>query len=77
MERPIWNVFGNTFSGVSPIPLQIQHLGNNVVLSWSNPAFSLAASSVVSGGYTKIPGASSPYTNAILASTRFFRLVYP
>jgi uncharacterized repeat protein (TIGR03803 family) len=56
------------------IPLNIQLIGTNVVLRWSDPAFYLQAAPTVSGVYTNVPGAVSPYTNAITGSEIFFRL---
>ncbi|MGA2686009.1 MAG: choice-of-anchor tandem repeat GloVer-containing protein [Verrucomicrobiota bacterium] len=63
-------------SVVVPIPLSIRGIGNAVVLSWTDPAsvFSLQAAPLVTGTYTNVPGASSPYTNAIGGATEFFRL---
>jgi hypothetical protein len=64
----------NSAGTPSPIPLQIQVLGSTVVLTWANPAFDLQASGSVDGVYTNIPGASSPYTNQLSDSRKFFRL---
>ena len=61
-------------SVVTPVPLSIRGLGNAVVLTWGNPVFSLQAAPLVTGVYTNIPGAASPYTNAIGGPTKFFRL---
>lgn len=61
-------------STVSPIPLSIHYIGNAVVLSWSDPMFALQSSTVVTGTYTNVPGATSPYTNALSPATQFFRL---
>jgi hypothetical protein len=57
-----------------PIPLNIQLTGGMGVLSWSNPAFGLQAASTVSGPYTTIAGATSPYTNPITGPQQIFRL---
>jgi hypothetical protein len=70
----LMSVFGNAFSGVSPIPLHIRRDGANVVLTWTNPTFALQSAPAVTGTYTNVPGATTPYTNAIGASPRFFRL---
>ncbi len=61
-------------SVVTPIPLSIQGIGNAVVLTWGNPAFSLQMAPLVTGTYTNIPGAVSPYTNAVVGPAEFFRL---
>jgi hypothetical protein len=55
-------------------PLEILKSGTNVVLTWTNSAFALQAAPAVTGSYTNIPGATSPYTNAITAPQEFFRL---
>ena len=67
-------VFSLSMSSVVPIPLHIRPIANAVELSWSNPAFSLQASTQVTGTYTNVPGATSPYTNTFGTPTKFFRL---
>jgi hypothetical protein len=49
-------------------------LDNQLVLSWTNAGFSLQCASPVTGTFTNIPGATSPYTNPITAPQQFFRL---
>jgi hypothetical protein len=61
----------------APVPLEIKLVGNNAVLTWSNAAFKLQAAPFVSGLYTNIPGATSPYTNPISGNQKYFRLIYP
>ena len=61
-------------SVIVPIPLNITSIGNAVGLSWSDPAFLLQASTLVTGVYTNVRGATSPYTNAISGPAEFFRL---
>jgi hypothetical protein len=61
----------------SAIPLRIQQLGNNTVLTWTNPVFKLQATPLATGTYTNVPGASSPYTNTSSADVLFYRLAYP
>lgn len=56
------------------MPLSIERVGNQVVLSWTNSALTLQSSAVATSGYTNIPGASNPYTNELTAECRFFRL---
>jgi uncharacterized repeat protein (TIGR03803 family) len=60
---------------LTPIPLTAQADGSAIILSWSNPALALQEAPDVTGPYTKIQGATSPYTNAITATQRFFRLI--
>ncbi len=75
---------GTSFSDVftvppvpTPEPLQLMLSGEDLVLSWTNSAFSLGFSAQVAGPYEKIAGATSPYTNSIAPGTKFFRLVWP
>ena len=56
-------------------PLAIKKTGTNVVLTWTNSAFGLQAAPAVTGTYTNVPGAASPYTNAITGTQQFFRLI--
>jgi uncharacterized repeat protein (TIGR03803 family) len=58
-----------------PIPLQIESLGDAVVLSWTNAAFALQSAPTATGVFTNIPAATSPHTNAVLGAQQFFRLM--
>ena len=49
--------------------------GSRLVLSWTNAGFSLQTAPAVTGPFTNLPGATSPYTNALSAPQRFFRLI--
>ena len=62
---------------VAPIPLNIEQAGANVVLSWNDPAsvFALQAAPSAPGVFTNVPGATSPYTNAVAGAGQFFRLL--
>ncbi len=62
------------FAPLVPIPLKIQLNGGNVILTWSNPAFSLYTAPAVTDAWTNVP-ATSPYTNTITGSQQFFRLL--
>jgi hypothetical protein len=53
--------------------LGIAKVSNDIVLTWS--LGTLQAAPVASGVYTNVPGATSPYTNAITGSEKFFRLL--
>jgi hypothetical protein len=58
----------------SPV-LGVQVSGGNLIFSWDAPGFSLQTATNVLGTYLVIPGATSPYTNAIgTEPQRFFRL---
>jgi hypothetical protein len=63
------------------VPLAIQKTGNEAVLSWTNAAFGwtnpnwrLQTAPGLTGPFTKIDGATSPYTNPLVGNQRFFRL---
>jgi len=57
---------------VPPTPDFSMH-GKNFILSW-NGAFTLQSATNAIGVYSDIPSATSPYTNAMTAPRRFFRL---
>jgi len=61
-------------TGVTPIPVTAHRYGSQCVLTWSDPAFSLQSAPAAAGPYTTIGGATSPYTNTITGSAKFFRL---
>jgi hypothetical protein len=61
---------------VFPEPVQIAVSGNQIILTWNNPAFNLQSSTNVAGPYTTISGATSPYTNAASGKQLYFRLIY-
>jgi len=60
--------------GPSPIYLDFQSLNSQLVLSWTNPIFSLQTAPTLSDTFTNITGAASPYTNSITGNQQFFRL---
>jgi hypothetical protein len=55
-------------------PLTIQSGGAGIVLRWSDLTAVLQGGSSVSGVFTNIPGASSPFTNPAPGPAGFFRL---
>jgi hypothetical protein len=55
--------------------LDFQLLNNQLVLSWTNAGFNLQSAPVVTGPFTNLPGATSPYTNALTGPQQFFRLI--
>jgi uncharacterized repeat protein (TIGR03803 family) len=57
-----------------PVPLNIVSISNTVVLSWSAPSLSLYTASTITNVFTKINGATSPYTNVISGAQKYFRL---
>jgi uncharacterized repeat protein (TIGR03803 family) len=66
-------------SAPAPIDLNIAAAGKDVILSWTDPsgAFSLQSSPKLTAVFTNVPGAASPYTNAVSGSAQFFRLAAP
>ncbi len=62
------------YSARQPAFLGIEKRNNCVVLSWTNATFSLQCSPVVSGNFTNLVGATSPYTNPVIGPQLFFRL---
>ena len=77
-DLKIGTQWGDVWEATAPgsEALTAQKIGNDLVLSWTNPAFALQTASEVSGIYTTIVGATSPYTNAISGGPVFFRLKY-
>ncbi|HWC61420.1 MAG TPA: choice-of-anchor tandem repeat GloVer-containing protein [Verrucomicrobiae bacterium] len=68
---------GTVFRLVVPISLYYQNFADSLVLSWNDPVNILQAASAVTGTYTNVPGATSPYTNAVTGPQEFFRLLVP
>jgi uncharacterized repeat protein (TIGR03803 family) len=62
-------------SGPTPVPLTLQLVNGQVILSWTNATFSLQAAPSVTGPYTTVAEAVSPYTNTISGQQQFFRLI--
>jgi hypothetical protein len=56
--------------------LNIQRVGNNVMLTWNDSAFALQAAPSATGAYTNVPGAASPYAEPIGNQQKFYRLVH-
>ena len=70
-----WDFATIKYSILEPIPLRIQKVGHQFVLTWTKSAFGLQSASEVSGGFTNIPDATSPFTNSLTGSQQFFRLI--
>lgn len=72
---------GSTFADVqlnitpSPSSLTIQQYGTDSVVSWSDAVSALQTATSVTGPYSSLSTATSPYTNAA-SGNRFFRLKY-
>jgi photosystem II stability/assembly factor-like uncharacterized protein len=54
--------------------LRIARSGSSVILSWTNSTYKLQAAPSTTGTFTNIPAATSPYTDSLLSSRRFYRL---
>jgi hypothetical protein len=67
-------VTGAVVARPNPIALSALRTGNNLRLSWTNSVYSLEAAPVASGPFTNVPAATSPYTNSLTGSAKFFRL---
>jgi hypothetical protein len=60
---------------IAPIPLAVVHGHSTVVVTWSNScAFGLQSATSVTGPYTDVAGATSPYTNSTAGAQTYFRL---
>ncbi len=57
--------------------LQLQRDEKQVILSWTNSAFNLQSAPSITGVFTNVPGAASPFTNLTSSSQQFFRLSNP
>jgi hypothetical protein len=57
-----------------PVPLNISISSATSVLTWTNASFDLQTAPSLSDTFTNIPGATSPYTNPVTDTQRFFRL---
>ena len=61
-------------NSVPLVYLNYQKVGTQLVLSWTNAACNLQSAPDITGPFTNIPGAASPYTNPIAGDQGFFRL---
>jgi len=75
--------YGGTGAGVTlkyasslppPTVLGFQWLNNQLVINWTNSGCVLQSSPSITGTFTTISGATSPYTNSPNGSQQFFRL---
>jgi len=64
-----------TYSSSIPLPrLDFQLQNNQLVLDWTNTGFNLQSAPAIIGTFTNLPGATSPFTNALTGPQQFFRL---
>jgi hypothetical protein len=59
---------------VSYPPLDLQRVGNAVILSWTNVVLGLQSAPTSTGTFTNIPGATRSYTNSSSGAQQYFRL---
>ena len=64
---------GLSFADVMP-RLNIRLISNQAVLTWAGP-YPLQSAPAVTGTYTNVSGATSPYTNTGPGAVKFFRLL--
>ena len=66
-----------TNAAPSPIPVTAVLSGQNIVLTWGNSVFGLQSATNLTGPWSDISGATSPFTNLTTTNAvRFFRLKY-
>lgn len=58
-----------------PIALNIQSIGNRVTLTWEDASFSLQSAPSLTGPWTTLTTATSPYTTGSTNRMQFFRLI--
>ena len=62
-------------SSVPPPRLDFKLLSGDLVLSWTNAGFNLQSAPTITGPFTNLPSATSPYTNSLAIPQQFFRLI--
>jgi hypothetical protein len=64
---------GTSFDSVFP-SLQLQSVGTNVIVNWSDPTLGIQSATNVVGPYLDVTGATPPYTNKVGSNgMQFFR----
>jgi hypothetical protein len=61
-------------SSVPPPRLDFRLLKDQLVLSWTDAGSNLQSAPAVTGSFTNLPAATSPYTNVTTSAQQFFRL---
>jgi hypothetical protein len=59
---------------LQPIPLTYERRSGNIILRWTNANFILQSAPSLKTTFTNVPGAASPFTNAMSGPGKFFRL---
>lgn len=71
-----YDYFTIKYSSSVPAPyLGIQPSNTQMMLTWTNATFNLQSAPTITGTFTNIPGATSPFTNPISGAQQFFRLI--
>lgn len=65
---------GTAFAVILVPQLNIQLTNKAVVLTWNDPSVSLYTAPTITGVFTQITGATSPYTNGITLTQQFFQV---
>ena len=60
--------------GIARPPLNVQRLNDALILSWTNSTFRLQSAPALSGVFTNMASATSPYTHQMSGSQQYFRL---
>ena len=60
---------------VLPPLINFQFVDNQLILTWNNAEFGLQSAPDLSGTFTNIPSATSPFTNSVTGIQQFFRLI--
>jgi len=71
----VTNLSAPAYLAFPPPPIVgISRAGGSVVLRWADALYALQSAAVLTGTFTNVDGATSPYTNATTGGARFFRL---
>lgn len=60
-------------------PLQVTQSGANIIVTWAQPSSGTAklqSATTVTGPYTDVPGATSPYTTPVSSAPKYFRTIW-
>lgn len=74
----IGTAFSDVYTNLTPTAsaLTIASYGSDAVVSWTDGVSALQSATNLTGVFTSIPTATSPYTNAASSDQKFFRLKY-
>jgi uncharacterized repeat protein (TIGR03803 family) len=66
--------YGGVFA-IATAALNLRRSAGKAVLTWTNSAFSLQSAATITGTFSNLSGATSPYTNPVTSSQQYFRLI--